>query len=141
MIDIKYMMDNIDDLPMNVAEAWFDASQDAIQAYACSLLKDEVPAALVAELASAEWYADDMGDGEIRSVGIMSIFDAPSGKYYMPWSSNVNLLEAMVDEYWYEKLEDIIGDAGLCMTINDDTIFICEYRNVQYDDCDASEEA
>lgn len=137
MIDIEYMVKHIDELPTNVGEAWIQASLELIEKHAKSMLLDSVPSSLVAEMEYAEWYADDDGDGQIRSVGLMSIFDVPSGKYYMPWSSNVNLLEATIDEFWYEKLEDIISEAGYCMNIENDTIFMADYRTVD----DASEEA
>ena len=56
-----------------------------------------------------EDWEEDCYDSSLqkRSIFVGSVFsNLPSGKYYMPWSSNVTEEEANEDEKWYEQVEN-----------------------------------
>ena len=52
-----------------------------------------------------------------RHLFIGTVFTlTPSGKYYMPWSTNVTEEEANADEEWFEEVQSALSDIGLFLT-------------------------
>jgi hypothetical protein len=55
----------------------------------------------------------DYDGNKIKSTYLGSVFNImPSGKYYMPWSSNVTEAEAQKDSRFLEALEKVASKFG-----------------------------
>ena len=67
------------------------------------------------DLQNAEWESpwwDDI-EGRARCVYVGSVlFLTPSGKYYVPWSTNVTEEEALEDELFWEAAENAASELG-----------------------------
>jgi hypothetical protein len=76
------------------------------------------PVSLVREFESMEWeesssfmYCDH--DQMVKHVYLGKVYNLnPSGKYYMPWCSNVTEREARKDAIWQERLEKELASIG-----------------------------
>jgi hypothetical protein len=53
----------------------------------------------------------DLREGSAFLGSVMSL--TPSGKVYMPWSSNVTHEEAWIDSVWWEALESVAEQYGM----------------------------
>lgn len=73
---------------------------------------DEIERALDAE----EPFVDEAGN-RVRMIYVGTVFSlTPSGKYYMPWTSNQTEEDVEADTEWWEKVEQEAEERGLFIT-------------------------
>ena len=64
-------------------------------------------------LNEAEPFVNEYGD-VVRMVYVGTVFSlTPSGKYYMPWTSNQTQEDIEADSAWWEKVEAEAEERGL----------------------------
>lgn len=93
-------------------------------------------------LEDEDWQERSDGEpGQARYLYLGTVFSLyPSGKFYMPWSTNVTEEEAEKDEEWREAVEAECEKLGVSFEHGEGDpcdLFIVEYR----DEPDEEEEA
>lgn len=87
-----------------------------------------------------EWIKENMEEVEnwdedkYLGVFIGTVFSlTPSGKYYMPWArSNVTDKEGLIDEIWYDCLNDVLEEKGMwCQSGEGDPCDILFCKNME----------
>ena len=86
------------------------------EAWKPSLLELQAMFAFNAELENARSSADIDCEMEYRCFAGNILHISPSGKLYVPWSTNVTQEEADADEEWRNELDKTAKEAGLYFT-------------------------
>ena len=80
-------------------------------------------------------YIDDMGC-LVESIYIGSVFQImPSGKYYMPWTTNQTWRDVVMDAHFMEMLEARCEYFGLCVTFGEGCstdMFVSNWRGEDF---------
>lgn len=85
------------------------------------------------------------GEGYVRRIYIGSVFSIfPSGKFYMPWTSNQTHRDVYKDEIFREVLEEMLEEEECTLENGEgsaDDLFICKYYDDPFEDFDSPEKA
>jgi hypothetical protein len=85
------------------------------------------------------------GEGYIRRIYIGSVCGIfPSGKFYMPWTSNQNHRDVYRDEIFREVLEEMLEEENCTLENGEgsiDDLFICKYYDDPFESFDTPEKA
>lgn len=83
------------------------------------------------KLKQETWVWDDESDDFQREIYVGDVLSStPSGKMYMPWSTNVTEDEASVDEEYHEKMSEEAEERGLWVSWEDGDCFVGESRDL-----------